>query len=180
MTKKQLSDYDLTDRQQRYFARKAGFDVPKQNPGRKPKDFYTLFEKQGDCWIWKDYINPYGYGTYTINGFTHMAHRYAWEQKHGKKIGDSIAMHTCDTPACCNPDHIVIGSHADNVKDKMKKKRQAIGENIKASVLTTQQVFEMREKYKPKIYTYKMLAAEYGVSKDTAQKAVRGINWKHL
>jgi hypothetical protein len=89
-------------------------------------------------------------------------------------------MHICDNPACCNPNHIVLGTHADNQKDKFEKNRQAKGEKNGFSLLTNEQVLEARKKYKPRLVTYKMLAKEYGVCKDTMQKAIRGINWKHL
>ena len=64
--------------------------------------------------------------------------------------------------------------------DKYKKNRQAKGEKNGQSLLTANQVIEARKKYKPRIVTYEILAKEYGVCKDTMQKAIRGIYWRHL
>ena len=44
--------------------------------------------------------------------------------KLGKNIDGFVAMHICDNPSCCNPSHLVIGTHADNQTDKYKKNRQ--------------------------------------------------------
>ena len=88
-------------------------------------------------------------------------------------------MHTCDTPNCVNPDHIKLGTHVDNQKDKFNKNRQAKGEKIATSKLTQKDVFDARNTYKNEKVTYKQLAAKYGVCKDTMQKAIRGINWSH-
>lgn len=108
------------------------------------------------------------------------AHRYVLEHVQGLNIDGKVVLHTCDNPACCNPDHLVVGTHVDNQADKTAKDRQAKGERNGSSVLTEQQVKDMRKKYKFRFCTYKMLAEEYGVSKDTVQKAVRGIYWKHI
>ena len=89
-------------------------------------------------------------------------------------------MHACDNTRCCNPKHLLIGTHVDNQADKYKKNRQAKGEKNGQSLLSDVQVLQAREKYKPRLVTYKMLAKEYGVCKDTMQKAIRGIYWKHI
>jgi hypothetical protein len=180
---KSISDFDLSSRFDRYQARKQGFDVPIYKPyGLKKKDFWSLIDvkSEKECWNWLGKLNKWGYGRLRNDGFMALAHRVAYEKKTGEKINNLIAMHICDNPACCNPNHIVLGTHADNQKDKFEKNRQAKGEKNGFSLLTNEQVLEARKKYKPRLVTYKMLAKEYGVCKDTMQKAIRGINWKHL
>jgi hypothetical protein len=148
--------------------------------GVKPKDIWEFIEKTDSCWLWKGGLNYDGYGVYKKNGVTNRAHRYVWELINNQKIGDKIAMHICDTPSCVNPSHLVLGTQADNILDKTTKNRQAKGEKCPQSVLTTEQIKEIRSKYKYRVYTYLMLAKEYGVHKDTIQKAVRKINWGHI
>lgn len=179
---KTIDDFDLSTRQGRYQARKNGFFVPLQKCGVKQPEFWSLVEKKSEteCWLWLGAINPWGYGRFKFNGVQTMSHRVAYRLTTGENIDGKVAMHKCDTPACCNPNHLVIGTHADNQQDKFKKNRQAKGETNGQSFLTEQQVKEARSKYKPRVVTYKMLANEYGVCKDTMQKAIRGIYWKHL
>lgn len=179
---KSIEDFDLSTRSGRYQARKHGFDVPLQKPGKKPPDFWTRVEIKGknECWPWKESLNKDGYGRIRFDGIPKYAHRIAYELHTGKITDGLVAMHICDNPKCCNPNHLVIGTHADNQNDKMQKNRQAKGEVNGQSLLTEFQVLEARKRYKPRVVTYKMLANEYGVCKDTMQKAIRGILWKHI
>lgn len=177
-----IEDFDLLTKSGRYQARKYGFNVPKQKTGTKAPEFWSLIQKKSnvECWPWLGRLNKDGYGFFVCNGKTKMAHRFAYEEIKAQKINNLIAMHVCDTPKCCNPFHIVLGTHADNQADKVAKNRQAKGEQTGSSVLTEKKVIEAREKYKAGGIIYKELAKEYGVCKDTMQKAVRGINWRHI
>jgi len=175
-----MKTFDLSSRHGRYAARKAGLDVPKQKPGLPAKDFWSQVNKTDGCWLWTGYVNRDGYGLHHAHNKIIRSHRYVLEYVEKIPLEKMIVMHKCDNPACCNPAHLAIGTHADNQLDKTNKNRQAKGESNGSSILTEEQVREMRSKYKPNIYTYKMLADEYKVNKDTVQKAVRGIYWKHL
>ena len=145
-------------------------------------DFWSFVEirSTNECWPWLRLLNKWGYGRYRMGKFQAMAHRVAYQLQTGKNIDGFVAMHTCDNPSCCNPNHLVIGTHADNQADKFKKNRQAKGEKNGQSLLKNEQVIEARNKYIPRIVTYKMLANEYGVTKDTMRKAIQKINWRHL
>ncbi len=147
------------------------------------KDFWKNVDRKSNdkCWPWKGCINRWGYGRYRFNGSLHMAHRLALKfLRPDLELKNKVVMHVCDNPSCCNPNHLLLGTHADNQSDKYKKNRQAKGEKNGQSFLTEQQVIEMRKKYIPRKMTYEMLAKEYKVCKDTVQKAVRGIYWKYL
>lgn len=136
---------------------------------------------KNECWNWLGAINKDGYGRICYNGTHHFSHRLVLSFFHPrKKLDGKIVMHICDNTKCCNPKHLVVGSHVDNQMDKVRKNRQAKGEKNGQSILTEQQVRAARKKYKPHVVTYQMIANEYGVSKDTIQKAIRGIYWKHL
>jgi hypothetical protein len=172
--------FDLTTREGRYHARRAGLDVPMRKRGRKPKAFDSLIQRGEGCWLWVGGKNRDGYGTYYVDGLRKMAHRHAWELVNGPIPSGMVLLHECDQPACCNPAHLRVGTHAENIADKVQKSRQAKGERTAQSVLTTEQVLEMRRLYKFRVVTYKMLAVQFGVCKDTVQKAIRGINWGHL
>ena len=138
-------------------------------------------KKNDQCWNWLGSVNKDGYGRARFQGKLIYVHRLSLiYQEPNIDLDKKVVMHICDNPKCCNPKHLLIGTHADNQTDKFKKQRQAKGEKNGQSLLTEEQVKEARNKYKPKLVTYKMLANEYGVCKDTMQKAIRGIYWKHL
>lgn len=78
------------------------------------------------CTLWTG-LKRHKYGCFHA---PHMvsAHRYAWELAHGPIPDGLCVLHRCDTPACVNPAHLFLGTHADNVADKVAKGRQARGD----------------------------------------------------
>ena len=109
-----------------------------------------------------------------------MAHRFAWIAAGNIIPPGMVLMHSCDNRPCCNPAHLSVGTPRDNQEDKVRKGRHAKGEKIGMSILSEDQVREIRSRYSFRKMTYKMLAQEYGVCKDTIQKAVRKIYWRHI
>lgn len=84
-----------------------------------------------------------GYGVLKIGRKTVRAHRAAYCKANDKslaEIASLVVMHSCDNRLCVNPNHLSVGTHADNCADKVNKGRQAKGESIGVSKLTTQQV----------------------------------------
>ncbi|MFS8369539.1 HNH endonuclease signature motif containing protein [Acetobacter indonesiensis] len=65
-----------------------------------------------------------GHGTVYNNGKTVLAHRVAYEDKYGPIPQGMIVMHLCDNPACCNPDHLVLGTNKENMHDSILKGHQ--------------------------------------------------------
>lgn len=79
------------------------------------------------CWTWMLAKTPDGYGKFRVAGKNIRAHRFAFARFKGK-IGEFHVCHSCDHPACVNPDHLFLGNQAENVSDMCKKGRQARGE----------------------------------------------------
>lgn len=171
---------DLSTANGRYKARKYGFNVPKMRPGKPSPDFDSLLRLDGACLVFIGKRNRDGYGQYSFDMKKHLAHRWAYVKETGKNIDGLVLMHSCDNPACCSIEHLVIGTHRDNQLDKVKKGRHAFGEKLGSSKLTEADVLEIRRSYIPRTITYKMLAKKYGVCKDTIQKCVTCKYWKHV
>ena len=76
-------------------------------------------------------------------------------------------MHTCDNPACCNPNHLVLGTQNDNIQDMMKKNRFVKHSGIKASKFTEDQITEIRNKYTGARGEKLKLSKEYNCSPST-------------
>jgi hypothetical protein len=97
------------------------------------------------------------------------AHRYAWEQAHGPIPPGMCICHHCDVPRCINIDHLFIGTHADNMRDKESKgrgnHRGSPGQSHWNSKLTQTQVTEIRKLWASGEYTQQSLANHYGVSR---------------
>lgn len=98
-----------------------------------------------DCWEWKGFKNPEGYGKYSFNKRNWLSHRLALHFS-GVDITDKIVCHHCDNPSCCNPKHLYAGSKQDNANDAKSRNRlwSAPGSKNPYSKLTESQVLDIR------------------------------------
>ena len=83
-----------------------------------------LIPGENGCLEWTGYRMPTGYGTIKVDGKKQLAHRVAWMLANGEIPEGLQVLHTCDNPACCAVDHLFLGTHDDNMADKVSKGRQ--------------------------------------------------------
>ena len=81
-----------------------------------------------DCWQWRATTNGAGYGMIypgppAKSGTKHLAHRVSWQIFRGDIPDGQHVLHRCDNPECTNPEHLFIGTHRDNMRDKELKGR---------------------------------------------------------
>lgn len=70
------------------------------------------------CWIWLGQENHKGYGRIRpVGNRKYYTHRFAWEMKNGEIPQDKMVLHKCDIRTCCNPDHLYLGTHQENMRD---------------------------------------------------------------
>lgn len=93
---------------------------------------------------------------------------------------DTIVRHTCDNPCCCNPEHFLLGSHADNVRDRVARSRSATGSANGRAVLTEPAVKLMRFVASEHGSSHADLALIMGIDRGTVKKAIAGTTWKHV
>lgn len=86
--------------------------------------FMGKVQKSSSCWIWTGYRDKkMGYGMFWLDGTMRLSHRVSYGLFRGP-IGDKHVCHTCDTPGCVNPEHLWLGTNAQNIADKVSKGRQ--------------------------------------------------------
>jgi hypothetical protein len=125
-------------------------------------------DKRGEdeCWPWKKARVTDGYGTIQSASQPFATHRLAWEIKNGAIPPGMCIMHTCDNPPCCNPNHLVLGTSLDNVKDMVNKKRGSV-------TLSKEQV----EAIKIDPRTQRRIANEYKITQSMVSLIKSGKRW---
>lgn len=81
--------------------------------------FWSKVDKTGECWVWVAGRFVTGYGAYRNQG----AHRVSWGLMNGPIPAGLFVLHRCDNPPCVRPDHLFLGTHTDNMHDKVAKGR---------------------------------------------------------
>jgi hypothetical protein len=154
---------------------------------RTPKPvsrFWSKVDKSGDCWLWTAFVDDCGYGRFrpTSKSSMNMAHRHAWMLTYGPIPEGLLVCHRCDNPACVNPDHLFLGTHAENMTDMASKgrSRDSFGEQNPRAKLTENTVREIRARYAAGGITLKQLGAEYSVSDQAVWRLVHRKSWRHL
>lgn len=129
------------------------------------------------CWEWLAGKRG-GYGRFRIGTHLYVATRLMWRLVHGSDPVGQLILHQCDNPYCCNPDHLFLGSGADNNLDKESKQRgkHPRGEQNGLAKLREDDVLRIFQS----VESNKDLAAKYKVT-DVAIHAIRtGRTWQHV
>lgn len=139
-------------------------------------------EPNSGCWLWAASCFADGYGAVRFQGKTSRAHRASYMISCGEIEQGAVVLHKCDNPICVNPDHLRIGTHADNVADRVAKGRTVAGkgERQRSAVLTEFDVLSIRRKHNIDGVEQKRLALEYGVNTGTISRVCTGKSWKHI
>ena len=134
---------------------------------------------ESGCWLWLGGWTRKGYGRLPLRDRSSvLAHRLFYEAHVGPIPDGLIVCHTCDTPACCNPAHLFVGTDALNAADKVAKQRAwkpAGGRNVKAK-LDESQVLAIRAD--PRVHIE--IAGTFGVSRQTVSSIKTRRTWQHL
>lgn len=83
----------------------------------------SVYEPNTGCLLWTKSCHKFGYGWIRVNKKTLMLHRVVYELNNGSIPANKIVMHKCDTPSCCNINHLKLGTKKDNSIDMSSKNR---------------------------------------------------------
>jgi hypothetical protein len=134
-------------------------------------------QPDGDCVVFTGYRDKNGYGKMTVLGRDVGAHRVAYELACGPIPGDLVVRHKCDNPPCIKPEHLEIGTHADNGGDKAIRDRSTHGERNPGAKLSESQVVEILQMLRDGV-AQRQIAAKFDVGQSTIGRIKRGEAWR--
>lgn len=151
--------------------RYRGPKKPLKHSAKLEAYFWSRVAIGDGCWLWTAGKEKHGYGIFEFEECPYLAHRVAYFLKHGD-LRDGCVLHSCDIPACVRPDHLFLGSKADNSRDMCLKLRQN-------KRLIPDQVYAIR-KAADAGATFASLARQYGVSDTAIGYIAKRRHWRHL
>jgi hypothetical protein len=142
-------------------------------------EFDSRIVKTDTCWLWTGARHRDGYGRVWVHRREfYMAHRFAYELW-VQKIPDGLqVLHRCDVRNCVRPEHLFLGTNADNVADRVAKGRSSRGEHRPQAKLTESDVNEMRRLHSMGASTRK-LARQFHLATSNVWRIVNGQSWAY-
>jgi len=138
----------------------------------------TAIDEVTGCWNWTA-SKRNGYGLIRVAGCSVSVHRLSYELHRGPILSQMVVCHRCDNRACVNPEHLFLGTQADNIADRDAKGRQPRVQGMAhgSAKLTDNDVLAIRASGRT---SRRVLAKQYGVSEVQISNVRTGRNWRHL
>ena len=134
-----------------------------------------------ECWEWQACTFNKSYGLLQLKNGATQAHRISWTIEFGVIQEDMCVCHKCDNTKCVNPDHLFLGTVAENNQDRAKKGRSgdSSGEKNPGAKLKKEDVLEIRILLSQKI-SQRKIAKKFGVGKTAIARIFQGTHWKGI
>jgi hypothetical protein len=131
---------------------------------------------ENGCWLWPGVIESNGYGRAYVKRQNWWAHRLSYVIHKSAIPAGLVVCHRCDVRQCVNPDHLFVGTIADNQQDMKAKGRAPRGEKSGSAKLTEESVRHIRNDKR----RYHVIAAEFGISQTTISEIKSRKVWAHV
>jgi hypothetical protein len=135
-------------------------------------------EPNTGCWLWTGKTSDKGYGLLRVGPKWARSHRLSWEINYGPVPEAMHVLHRCDVRSCVNPEHLFLGTHADNMADMARKGRVRNGDRAGSASamakLSDADVLRIRAS----VGHVKSLAASLNVSVSAVYKIRAGTRWQ--
>lgn len=141
--------------------------------------FWACVTKSDNCWEWGATILDSGYGQVWAWGKRRRAHRVSWQLVHASPLGDNdLVLHRCDNRKCVRPEHLYVGTHEENMRDRSERDRVHRPKGIAhpSAKLTEDDVRVIRTLPA----TQRALAEKFGVSQATISLIRQRKHWGHV
>lgn len=136
--------------------------------------FESKIKKTESCWLWTGKLGSHGYGQFSfVHGKTKTSSAAAFAIYKGDVPKGMLVCHTCDNRICVNPEHLFLGTHADNMRDMVRKNRDG------RRKLNDSQVAEIKKKLSDGA-SLRSLAKEYAVTNQNIVHIKMGRSFVHI
>ena len=147
-------------------------------------NFWRRVQKTPTCWLWTGRLDACGYGcVYIRDGERRrriQAHRVAYALHHGALPGaDQVVRHRCHDPRCVRASHLAIGTHADNVQNRVRAGHCARGERNGRAKLSAEDVLHIRARL-ARGESCSSVAREFALDRKTISALRARKTWRHL
>lgn len=137
-------------------------------------DVFRVIDMSGGpnaCWPFTGKLNSKGRPYFTADGEKDLAYRITYELVHGEgSLTGAIARHTCDQEDCCNPAHIIPGSHQENMNDMKERERHGLPHH---TVRAIRKLGDMG-------LAHAAIADRFGIARSTVSEMIERKNYQHV
>ncbi len=155
-------------------------------PGRTARPLEERFWESVDvrewdeCWLWcGGTLRDGKYGQMKTRGKMVYVHRVSFALNIAPIPPTLVVRHTCDTPLCVNPLHLILGTHQDNVDDRTDRDRHRAlrGAALPQAILDEAKVKLIRDRCAAG-ETHELVARSFGVARQTITAIVLRVTWR--